>query len=140
MLLCLMSHQQLYKVIWREGHSLVASHKLVKQGSEPVTPGLQGGSRTKHPRTKHPMPFFDTPDKTSHKDLPPRTKHPMLFLSPPHITSHAIFAAPDKTSHTISATPDKTSHLLGNFLVKTPLTNHPAFLVSLDMIHVTIFL
>ena len=40
------------------------------------------GSRTKHPRTKHPMPFFYTPDKTSHKDLPPRTKHPMLFLSP----------------------------------------------------------
>ena len=42
------------------------------------------GSWTKHPRTKHPMPFFDTPDKTSHKDLPPRTKHPMLFLSPGH--------------------------------------------------------
>ena len=40
------------------------------------------GSRTKHPGTKHPMPFFDTPDKTSHKDLPPRTKHPMQFLSP----------------------------------------------------------
>ena len=40
------------------------------------------GSRTKHPGTKHPMPFFYTPDKTSHKDLPPRTKHPTLFLSP----------------------------------------------------------
>ena len=35
-----------------------------------------GGSRTKHPVTKLPLPFFDTPDKTSHKDLPPRTKHP----------------------------------------------------------------
>ena len=38
--------------------------------------------RTKHPGTKHPMPFFATPDKTSHIDLPPRTKHPMQFLSP----------------------------------------------------------
>ena len=40
------------------------------------------GSRTKHPGTKHPMPFFYTLDKTPHKDLPPRTKHPTLFLSP----------------------------------------------------------
>ena len=38
--------------------------------------------RTKHPGTKHPMPFFSTPDKTSRIDLPPRTKHPMQFLSP----------------------------------------------------------
>ena len=38
--------------------------------------------RTKHPGTKHPMPFFATPYKTSRMDLPPRTKHPMQFLSP----------------------------------------------------------
>ena len=38
--------------------------------------------RTKHPGTKHPMPFFATPDKTSRIDLPPRTKHPMLFCHP----------------------------------------------------------
>ena len=38
--------------------------------------------RTKHSGTKHPMPFFATPDKTSRIDLPPRTKHPMQFLSP----------------------------------------------------------
>ena len=43
---------------------------------------VSNGSRTKHPGTKHPMPLFATPDKTSHKDLSPRTKHPMLFLSP----------------------------------------------------------
>ena len=57
--------------------------------------------RTKHPGTKHPMPFFDTPDKTSHA----------VFVTPDK-TSHAIFAAPDKTSHVISATPEKTSHTL----------------------------
>ena len=50
------------------------------------------GSRTKHPGTKHPMPFFYTPDITSHA----------VFVTP-DITSHAIFATPDKTSHTQSA-------------------------------------
>ena len=34
--------------------------------------------------TKHPMPFFDTPDKTSHKDLPPRTKIPCCFCHTGH--------------------------------------------------------
>ena len=44
--------------------------------------GAFRGSRPKHSGTKHPMPFFDTKDKISHKDLPPCTKHPMLYLSP----------------------------------------------------------
>ena len=31
------------KVIWRRGHGLkVSSHKLMKPGIEPATPGLQG--------------------------------------------------------------------------------------------------
>ena len=44
--------------------------------------GHSSECRTKHPGTKHPMPFFVTLDKTSRIDLPPRTKHPMQFLSP----------------------------------------------------------
>ena len=42
------------------------------------------GSRTKHPGTKHPMPFFATPDKTSHEDLPPQTNIPCCFCHPGH--------------------------------------------------------
>ena len=53
--------------------------------------------RTKHPGTKHPMPFFDTPDKTSHIDLPPRTKHLMQFLSPR--TKHPMPFLPPRTKH-----------------------------------------
>ena len=30
------------KVIWRQGHGLVSSDRLVKPGIEPATPGLQG--------------------------------------------------------------------------------------------------
>ena len=30
------------KVIWRRGHGLVSSDRLVKQGIEPATPGLHG--------------------------------------------------------------------------------------------------
>ena len=30
------------KVIWRRGHDLVSSDRLVKPGIEPATPGLQG--------------------------------------------------------------------------------------------------
>ena len=30
------------KVIWRWGHGLVSSDRLVKPGIEPATPGLQG--------------------------------------------------------------------------------------------------
>ena len=57
---------------------------------------LTGEKTDRYTGTKHPMPFFDTPDKTSRIDLP----------------SHAVFVTPDKTPHDISATPDKTSHTL----------------------------
>ena len=66
------------------------------------------GSRTKHPGTKHPMPFFDTPDKTSHKDLPPRTKHPMLFLSPR--TKHPMLFLSPRTKHPMPLLPPRTKH------------------------------
>ena len=81
--------------------------------------------RTKHPGTKHPMPFFDTPDKTSRIDLPPRTKHPMQFLSPrtkhpmpflPPWTKHPMLFLPPRTKHpTLCLKPmivHKTSHLV----------------------------
>ena len=58
-----------------EGEVFVSSGSLLQAR-------VTEGSRTKHPGTKHPMPFFYTLDKTPHKDLPPRTKHPTLFLSP----------------------------------------------------------
>ena len=44
--------------------------------------------RTKHPATKHPMPFFDTPDKTSRIDLPPRTLIIILTLETVKISTH----------------------------------------------------
>ena len=64
--------------------------------------------RTKHPRTKHPMPYFDTSDKTSHKDLPPRTKHPMLFLSP--WTKHPMPFLSPWTKHPMPFLPPWTKH------------------------------
>ena len=103
------------------------------------------GSRTKHPRTIYPMPFFDTrtkhPTKICHHGqnipccfchldkkhpmpflLPPRTKHPMLFFVTPDKTSHAIYAT--KTSHAIYATPNKTSQAV---FVTPYKTSHPYF-------------
>ena len=64
--------------------------------------------RTKHPETKHPMPFFDTPDKTSHTDLPPRTKHPMQLLSPR--TKHPMPFLPPRTKHPMPFLPPRTKH------------------------------
>ena len=43
---------------------------------------IRAECRTKHPGTKHSMPFFDTLDKTSRIDLSPRTKHSMQFCHP----------------------------------------------------------
>ena len=81
--------------------------------------------RTKHPGTKHPMPFFATPDKTSRINLPPRTKHPMQFLSPrtkhpmpflPPWTKRPMLLLPPRTKHpTLCLKPmkvHKTSHLV----------------------------
>ena len=64
--------------------------------------------RTKHPGTKHPMPFFVTPDKTSRIDLPPRTKHPMQFLSPR--TKHPMPFLPPRTKHPMPFLPPWTKH------------------------------
>ena len=64
--------------------------------------------RTKHPRTKHPMPFFATPDKTSLINLPPRTKHPMQFLSPR--TKHPMPFLPPRTKHPMLLLPPRTKH------------------------------
>ena len=64
--------------------------------------------RTKHPGTKHPMPFFDTPDKTSRIDLPPRTKHPMQILSPR--TKHPMPFLPPRTKHPMPFLPPRTKH------------------------------
>ena len=64
--------------------------------------------RTKHPGTKHPMPFFATPDKTSRINLPPRTKHPMQFLSPR--TKHPMPFLPPRTKHTMLLLPPRTKH------------------------------
>ena len=61
---------------------------------------IRAECRTKHPGTKHSMPFFDTLDKTSRIDLSPGQNIPCSFVTP------------DKTSHAISATLDKTSHTL----------------------------
>ena len=62
--------------------------------------------RTKHPTTKHPMPFFDTPDKTSRIDLPSRTKHPMQFLSPR--TEHTMLFLPPWTKTPMPYLPPRT--------------------------------
>ena len=110
---------------------------------------LADGSRTKQPGTKHPMTFLDTPDKTSHKDLPARTKHPMLILSPrtkhpmpflPPRTKHPMQFLPPRTKHPMQFLPPRTKHpiFLGYFLVQTAWTNHPTFWVGLDRVHVTI--
>ena len=86
----------------------------------------KNGDRTKHPRTKHPMPFFATLDKTSHRFatldkmshavfvtrtkhpmpfLPPWTKHPMPFLTPgQNIPLSGIFSG--------NNTLDKSSYFL----------------------------
>ena len=64
--------------------------------------------RTKHPGTKHPMPFFATPDKTSRINLPPRTKHPMQFLSPR--TKHPMPFLPPRTKHPMLLLPPRTKH------------------------------
>ena len=64
--------------------------------------------RTKHPGTKHPMPFFATPDKTSRINLPPRTKHPMQFLSPR--TKHPVPFLPPRTKHPMLLLPHRTKH------------------------------
>ena len=102
-------------------------NKLINKTHHNLVISSQEGSWTKHPGTKHPMQVFDTPDKTSHKDLPPNTKHLMLFLSP--LTKHLMPFLPS---------PDKTSHFMGYFLVKATCTYHHTFLVSLDRFHVTI--
>ena len=69
------------------------------------------GSRTKHPGTKHPMPFFLHPGQNIPQRFatPGKTSH-AVFVTP-DITSHAVFVTPDITSHAIFATPDKTSHI-----------------------------
>ena len=64
--------------------------------------------RTKHPGTKHPMPFFATPDKTSRINLPPLTKHPMQFLSPR--TKHPMPFSPPRTKHPMLLLPPRTKH------------------------------
>ena len=64
--------------------------------------------RTKQPGTKHPMPFFATPDKTSRINLPPRTKHPMQFLSPR--TKHPMPFLPPRTKHPMLFLPPRTKH------------------------------
>ena len=64
--------------------------------------------RTKHPGTKHPMPFFATADKTSRIYLSPRTKHPMQFLSPR--TKHPMPFLPPRTKHPMSFLPPRTKH------------------------------
>ena len=64
--------------------------------------------RTKHPGTKHPMPFFATPDKTSRINLPPQTKHPMQFLSPR--TKHPMPFLPPRTKHPMLLLPPRTKH------------------------------
>ena len=74
--------------------------------SEPIM--SQSECRTKHPWTKHPMPFFATPDKTSHINLPPRTKHPMQFLSPR--TKHPMPFLPPRTKHPMLLLPPRTKH------------------------------
>ena len=67
-----------------------------------------GECKTKHPGTKHPMPFFDTPDKTSRIDLPPRTKHPMQFLS--LRTKHPMPFLPPWTKHPMPFLPPGKKH------------------------------
>ena len=64
--------------------------------------------RTKHPGTKHPMPFFANPHKTSRINLPPRTKHPMQFLSPR--TKHPMPFLPPRTKHPMLLLPPRTKH------------------------------
>ena len=64
--------------------------------------------RTKHPGTKHPMPFFDIPDKTSRIDLPTPTKHPVQFLSPR--TKHPMPFLPPRTKHPMPFLPPQTKH------------------------------
>ena len=101
-------------------------------------------SRSKHPWTKHPMNFFENPEKTSHKDLPSRTQYPMQFLPPQtkrpmpfttpwtihtifwdifwqktDTTSPAVFVTPNITSHVISAALDKTPHAIYDTLYHT---------------------
>ena len=46
------------KVIWRRGHDLVSSNRLVKPAIEPVTPGLQG-KQFIHYTTVAPIRVFD---------------------------------------------------------------------------------
>ena len=53
------------KVIWRRGHSLVSSDRLVKPGIEPVTPGLQG-KRFIHYNTSAPFIHIALARKCSH--------------------------------------------------------------------------
>ena len=74
----------------------------------PASPGHCDECRTKHPGTKHPMPFFSTPDKTSRINLPPRTKHPMQFLSP--WTKHPMPLLPSRTKHPMPFLPPRTKH------------------------------
>ena len=81
--------------------------------------GHPGECRTKHPGTKHPMPFFDIPDKTSRIDLPPRTKHPMQFLSPR--TKHPMPFLPPRTKHPMPFLPPRTKHPT---LCLKPMTVH----------------
>ena len=69
---------------------------------------LLGECRTKHLGTKHPMPFFDTPNKTPRIDLPPRTKHPMQFLSP--WTKHPMPFLSPRTKHPMPLLPPRTKH------------------------------
>ena len=69
---------------------------------------LEWECRTKHPGTKHPVPFFYTPDKTSRIDLPPRTKRPMQFLLPR--TKHPMQFLPPRTKHPMPFLPPRTKH------------------------------
>ena len=80
--------------------------------------------RTKHRGTKHPKPFFATPDKTSRIDLPPRTKHPIRILSP-------------RTKHPMPLLPPRTKHPMP---ILTPRTKHPTLCLKPMIVHKTPYL
>ena len=73
-----------------------------------IFPGQAWECRTNHPATKHPMPLFATPDKTSRINLPLWTKHPMQFLSPR--TKHPMPFLPPRTKHPTLLLPPRTKH------------------------------
>ena len=54
---------QTANVIWRRGHGLVLSDRLVKLGIEPATPGLQG-KRFIHYTTAAPHNVINGPEDT----------------------------------------------------------------------------